>query len=144
MSAKPIIIDASGLILGRLASYVAKYSLEGREIVIINAEKAVISGKRKSIVQEAKNILRTRTLGSQDKAPTHPRRADLYVRRVIRGMLPRRKSTGADAFKRIKVYIDVPEEFANKPTLKILEAESSRLKNKYIAVEDLSSEIGKM
>lgn len=144
MSAKPIIIDASGLILGRLASYVAKHALEGREIVIINAEKAVISGKRKSIVQEAKNILGTRTLGSQDKAPTHPRRADLYIRRVIRGMLPRRKSTGADAFKRIKVYIDVPEEFANKPTLKILEAESSRLKNKYIAVEDLSSEIGKM
>jgi len=144
LSAKPIIIDASGLILGRLASYVAKHALEGREIVIINAEKAVISGKRKSIVQEAKNKLGTRTLGSQDKAPTHPRRADLYVRRVIRGMLPRRKSTGADAFKRIKVYIDVPEEFANKPTLKILEAESSRLKNKYIAVEDLSSEIGKM
>ena len=144
MSAKSIIIDASGLILGRLASYVAKHALEGREIVIINAEKAVISGKRKSIVQEAKNKLGTRTLGSQDKAPTHPRRADLYVRRVIRGMLPRRKSTGADAFKRIKVYIDVPEEFANKPTLKILEAESSRLKNKYIAVEDLSSEIGKM
>ena len=144
MSAKPIIIDASGLILGRLASYVAKHALEGREIVIINAEKAVISGKRKSIVQEAKNKLRTRTLGSQDKAPSHPRRADLYMRRVIRGMLPRRKSTGADAFKRIKVYIGVPEEFANKPTLKISEAESLRLKNKYIAMEDLSSEIGKM
>jgi large subunit ribosomal protein L13 len=144
LSANPIIIDASGLILGRLASFVAKHALEGREIVIINAEKAVISGKRKSIIQKAKNKLGTRTLGSQDKAPSHPRRADLYVRRVIRGMLPRRKSTGADAFKRIKVYIDVPEEYANKPTLKISEAESSRLKNKYIAVEDLSSEFGKM
>ncbi len=144
MSVEPIIIDASDLILGRLASYVAKRALEGREIVIINAEKAVISGKRKSIVQEAKNKLKTRTLGSQNKAPSHPRKADMYVRRVIRGMLPRRKSSGVDAFKRIKVYIDAPVEYANKPTLKISEAESSRLKNRYITVEDLSKEFGKM
>ena len=144
MSTKPIIIDASGLILGRLASYVAKHALEGHEIVIINAEKAVISGKRKSIVKKAKNKLGTRTFGSQEKAPTHPKSADLYVRRVIRGMLPRRKSSGIDAFRRIKVYIAVPDEYANKTVQKISEAESSRLKNRYLAVEDLSKEFCKM
>ncbi|MEM2976009.1 MAG: uL13 family ribosomal protein, partial [Candidatus Bathyarchaeia archaeon] len=38
------IIDASGLILGRMASEVAKRLLQGENIMIINAEKAVVSG----------------------------------------------------------------------------------------------------
>lgn len=144
MSTEPLLIDASGLILGRLASYVAKRALEGHEIIVINAEKAVISGKRKSKVRESKEKLKIRTYGSLEKGPSHPRRADLYVRRSIRGMLPWKKSIGRDAFKRIKVYINVPEEYANKPTLRISDAESSRLRYKYISVEDLSKEIGKM
>ena len=39
------VIDAKGLILGRLASSVAKQLLSGDEkVYIINAEKAIISG----------------------------------------------------------------------------------------------------
>ena len=39
------VIDANGLIMGRLASTVAKQLLSGDdEIYIVNAEKAVISG----------------------------------------------------------------------------------------------------
>jgi large subunit ribosomal protein L13 len=37
------IIDASGLILGRMASVVAKRILSGELVVIVNAEKAAIS-----------------------------------------------------------------------------------------------------
>jgi len=32
------IVDASNLILGRMASYVAKKALEGNRIVVLNAE----------------------------------------------------------------------------------------------------------
>ena len=144
MSSEPLIIDASGLILGRMAAHVAKLALEGQSIIIVNAEKAVISGNRKSIIQKVKKKLGTRSLTSQEKAPTHPRRPDLYVRRAIRGMLPRKKSRGKEAYRRIKVYIDVPEEYASKPALRISEAEASRLGHKYIAIEDLSKEIGKV
>ncbi|RLI06236.1 50S ribosomal protein L13, partial [Candidatus Bathyarchaeota archaeon] len=41
---KRSVIDASGLILGRMASIVAKRLLEGEQIEIVNAEKAVVSG----------------------------------------------------------------------------------------------------
>lgn len=104
------VIDASGTILGRLASYAAKQVLIGNEIVIVNAEKAVISGKKQRIVNDFKQHLGTKTWGSQKKAPKHPRRPDTYVRRVIRGMLPWKKARGRNAFRRLKVYISTPED----------------------------------
>ena len=36
------VIDASGLVLGRLASHVAKRMLAGEEIVVVNAENKAI------------------------------------------------------------------------------------------------------
>ena len=46
---KPVtVVNAEGLILGRMSSKVAKKLLNGEEVVIINAEKTVISGKTKS------------------------------------------------------------------------------------------------
>ena len=52
-----IIVNAKGLILGRLASNVAKLLLQGETVIILNAEKAAISGKKQQIVQEAKEFL---------------------------------------------------------------------------------------
>ncbi|RLI36579.1 hypothetical protein DRO60_05575, partial [Candidatus Bathyarchaeota archaeon] len=51
------VIDATGLVLGRMASIVAKRLLMGERIAIINAEKAVISGKKKAIVNRYKDRL---------------------------------------------------------------------------------------
>lgn len=135
-------IDASNLILGRLASFAAKRALQGEEVVVFNAENAIISGTKANIVEEAKRRLRTRTLASQYKAPTHPRRPDTYVRRVIRGMLPRRKPKGTTAFKRIRVYIGVPDEYRDKPSVRIPGAEASSLRCPRITVGELSEEIG--
>ena len=52
-----VIIDATEMILGRMASIIAKRLLQGEIIVIVNAEMAVISGKRLSRVKEAKTFL---------------------------------------------------------------------------------------
>jgi large subunit ribosomal protein L13 len=136
-----VFIDAEGAILGRLASKAAKLALEGKEVIIFNAEKAVISGKKPAILSEVKRKLETRTLASVEKSPTHAKRPDLYVRRVIRGMLPWKKPKGKNAYKRVKVYIGIPEGFAGK-LIKILEADSSKLKCKKIKIEELSKEIG--
>jgi large subunit ribosomal protein L13 len=105
-----VLIDASDLILGRLASNVAKQILHGEKVIIVNAEKIIITGNRKNILLKFKKRLETRTLGSQSKAPKHPRRPDTYVRRVIRGMLPWKKPKGKEAFKRLKVFIGIPEK----------------------------------
>ena len=135
-------IDASNLVLGRVATFVAKHALQGDEVLVFNAENAVISGTKANIVEEAKRRLKTRTLASQYKAPTHPRRPDTYVRRVIRGMLPRRKPKGNAALKRIRVYVGTPDEYRDKPTVKIPEADASKLRCSFITVGELSGELG--
>lgn len=138
----PVIIDASNLILGRVASFAAKRALNGEQVVVFNAENAIISGTKANIVEEAMRRLKTRTLAAQYKAPTHPRRPDTYVRRVIRGMLPRKKPKGRTALKRVHVYIGIPDEFRDKSTTKIPGAEASKLRCAYITVGQLSEEIG--
>src|SRR3989441_10641290 len=91
------IVDASNLILGRMASYVAKKALDGKSMVVINAERAVISGTQERVVARAKLKLKTRTLGNLEQSPTHPRKPDGYVRRVIPGLPPWKKPGGKDA-----------------------------------------------
>lgn len=136
------IVDASNLILGRMASYVAKKALDGKSMVVINAERAVISGTKERVVARAKQKLKTRTLGNLEKSPTHPRKPDGYVRRVIRGMLPWKKTGGKEAFHRVKVYIGTPNEYQDRPATKIADADASRLRVPYITIAQLSGEIG--
>jgi large subunit ribosomal protein L13 len=136
------IVDASNLILGRMASYVAKKALNGNRVVVLNAERAVISGTKARVVARAKQKLKTRTLANLERGPTHPRKPDGYVRRVIRGMLPWKKPHGKEAFHRVRVYIGTPDEYKDRPGKKIADAEASKLRVPYITVARLSEEIG--
>ena len=136
------IVDASNLILGRMATYVAKKALEGNRVTVLNAEKAIISGTKFRVVARAKQKLKTRTLGNLDKGPTHPRKPDGYVRRVIRGMLPWKKTSGKEAFHRIHVHIGTPDEYKDKPMTTVPDANASKLRVPYITVAKLSEEIG--
>jgi large subunit ribosomal protein L13 len=138
-SENPIIIDAKGLILGRMASIIAKRLLQGESVIVLNAEKTALSGKRRQIVKEAKTFLE---VGHPRKGPFHQRRPDRIVRRTIRGMLPRRKPKGMQAFKRLKVYLGAPLEFKDKKIQTILEASAEKLKSPYITVGELAKEIG--
>jgi large subunit ribosomal protein L13 len=135
----PAIIDASGLVLGRMASEVAKRLLQGETIMIINAEKAVVSGKRKSKVREAKEFLE---IGHFRRGPYHPRRPDMIVRRTVRGMLPWKQPKGKQAYRRLKVFLGVPEEFKNLNAETLPEASANKLKCPYLTVGELAKEIG--
>ncbi|MCW4034093.1 MAG: 50S ribosomal protein L13 [Candidatus Bathyarchaeota archaeon] len=134
-----IIIDATGLILGRMASVVAKHLLQGEHVVVLNAEKAAISGKKQHIVIDAKTFLE---VGHPRKGPYHQRRPDRIVRRTVRGMLPRRKPKGVAALKRLRVYLGTPLDFNGKETQTILDAQTEKLTSPYITVGDLAKEIG--
>jgi large subunit ribosomal protein L13 len=139
LSENTTIIDAKGLILGRLASSVAKRLIKGERIIILNAEKATISGKKQHIVEDAKTFLE---VGHPRKGPYHQRRPDRIVRRTIRGMLPRQKPKGQEAYKRLRVYLGSPTEFKDKNVQTIVEASADKLKSSYITVGELSKEIG--
>lgn len=126
------IIDGENAILGRLASYVAKEALKGEEVIVLNSEKAIITGDKKWINSEF--IRRRKMAGSSQKGPKHSRPNQMIVKKVIRGMLPdHRGGKGRDAFKRIKCYEGIPEEFKNKKMIKI----DGKEKNKFIRVKDI-------
>lgn len=135
-------LDAKNQILGRLASFAAKRAIRGDTVIVLNAEKAVISGKRRSVVEEAKHRLNTRTLGTQSNAPVHQRRPDLYLRRVVRGMLPWKKAKGRAAFHRVLVFMGVPDEYSGKTAVRVPGADATKLLSPYVTLEELAKEIG--
>jgi large subunit ribosomal protein L13 len=133
------IINADGLILGRMASIIAKRLLKGEKIAVVNAEKAIISGKRKSKVREAKEFLE---VGHPGKGPMHPRRPDRILRRTIRGMLPYKQPKGKQAYKRLRVFIGIPDELKNREMETIEEAQAKKLTCPYLTLGELAKEIG--
>ncbi len=98
------VYDGEGCVFGRLASAVAKDLLKGNSVDVLNCEKIIVSGDKKLF---AKKILTKREMGSGGsmKGPKYPRVADRLVKRMIRGMLPRDRMKGQDAFRRLKCYI---------------------------------------
>ena len=140
---RTLIIDASNLILGRMASIVAKKLLEGYKVVIVNAEKAVVSGKPKMVIASYQLMLRVKTLRNPYKwGVRRPRTPDRIVRSAIRGMLPKNTPKGTRALRNLKVFIGVPEEYANKEKITIPEADVSGLKGKYITVGEIAKHMG--
>lgn len=133
------VFDAEGLILGRMATQIAKRLLNGDEIVIVNAEKAVISGRKRSKVNEVKEFLE---VGGVGYGPFHNRRPDRIVRKTVRGMLPFRQPKGKQAYKRLKVFIGVPDDLENQKMETVGDAQASKLKCAYFTVGELSKEIG--
>jgi len=139
MEKQTTIVDAEGLILGRMASIIAKKLLNGEEIIIVNAEKAVLSGKRKSKIREAKEFLE---VGYPRKGPFHYRRPDRIVRRTIRGMLPYKQPKGKLAYKRLKVFIGTPEDFKKQKIETLPRAQAEKLKCHYFTIEEFAKEMG--
>lgn len=135
----PTVIDASGLILGRMASMVAKRLLQGENIVIVNAERSTLSGKRLSRIKEAREFLE---VGHPGKGPFHPRRPDRIVQRTIRGMLPRRIPKGQRALRRLRVYLGVPDEFKDAKMETLPQASATKLKGPYFTLGEFAKEIG--
>ncbi len=133
------IYDAEDQIVGRLATAIAKDLLKGENVVVVNAEKAVLSGSPKF---KKEFYLQRIQRGSPKHGPFFPKQADGIFRRAVRGMLPWHKPKGREAFKRLKVYVGVPEEFKNKKFEKVASADAKRLKCKYITLGELSLEIG--
>ena len=135
-----MIINAENLILGRMATFAAKKALLGEKIDIINCEKAVMTGNKKQILAKYKW---KREIGRPTKGPFIPRRADMFVRRTLRGMLPYKQEKGRKAFDNLMCYMGVPEKFKDKETEKIEKADTSKLPNlKFITIETICKFMG--
>ena len=135
-----IIIDADGLILGRLASVVASRLLNGETIAIINAERATVSGAKTTTFLEYKEQM---DKGSTEHGPYFPTRPDRILKRTVRGMLPYKRMRGRDAMARLRVYMGTPAEFSGLKADTVPEASVTRLGTiKYRTLGELNAKLG--
>lgn len=131
--AEEIIIDATNATLGRLASYAAKQALQGKKVVILNSEKAIVTGRKKFIIENYKE--KRSWVGISHRGPFFSRGPERILKRTIRGMLPdHRTGRGKEAFRRILCFKGVPEEYKNKKMLKA----GKEKKTTYISVGEIS------
>ncbi len=112
----PTVVDASGLVLGRAASLIAQRLLAGESVVVVNAEKSVVTGSRAHVLA---HYTAARARGSKRTGPHFPRYPDRIFRRTVRGMLPHLKTRGKVAFRRLKVHIGVPQEYRGSPLVSL-------------------------
>jgi large subunit ribosomal protein L13 len=132
------IIDATGLVLGRMATDVAKRAKNGELVHIVNAEKAIIIGASKEAIQERYKF--KREVGTARKGPFFPREPHLIVKRTVRGMLPYQKADGRAAYKRIQAHIGVPKELAGQEAISI--AQAARIAKSFLTIEELGRYLG--
>ena len=133
------VVNGEGLILGRMCSKIAKRLLNGEQIIIVNAEKIVISGKKRQKVAEAHKFLE---VGAPERGPFHSRRPDRIVRKTVRGMVPWRLPKGKNAYKRLKVFMGVPEELKDQPMETVDQANAAKLTGPHFTLGELAIEIG--
>ncbi|TQL40621.1 LSU ribosomal protein L13P [Leucobacter komagatae] len=110
-----IVIDATDVVLGRLASHAAAL-LRGKHkttfaphmdmgdyVIIVNADKVVLTGNKaaqKKAYRHSGYPGGLRSVSYTELLTKNPERA---VEKAIRGMLPK-NSLGADLFRKLKVY----------------------------------------
>ncbi len=114
-----LVYDAKEKILGRLASQVAKELLNGKNISIINAEQAVITGDKEMLKAKYTTRMRLKEKANPEHSPYWSRRPDMLVKRIVRGMLPYRMPRGKAAFKRLRVYMGVPETLRSTKAIEV-------------------------
>lgn len=136
-----MIIDAKDLIVGRLATYATKKALLGEKVDIVNCEEAIITGNKKEIHE--KYLIKSKR-GTPKKGPFFSKRPDMFVRRIIRGMLPYKRERGIKAYRNIMCYISVPEKLKKEKLETLKSAHIDKLPTlKYIKIKDLTKQLGK-
>ncbi len=136
------VYDAKGKVLGRLASTVAKSLLNGDSAVVINSENAIISGSKKMILARYKTRINLIEKANPEHSPYWSRRPDMLVKRIIRGMLPYRMPRGKDAYRRLRVYMGTPEEFAKAKAIDVESKKPNDLYVGYVTIAELSRLLG--
>ena len=132
------VIDARDCILGRVASQVAERALDGERIAVVNAEQAVITGRKEDVI----GTYQKRTELGSDRGPYYPKRPDRIMKRSIRGMVPYRRPRGRQAFENVRVYLGNPYEGDRENEL-LEETSLDRLSNiKFISLGELSERLG--
>ncbi|MGB9576976.1 MAG: 50S ribosomal protein L13 [Candidatus Micrarchaeia archaeon] len=133
-----MIFDAENAIMGRLAALVAKNLVKGEKVVVVNVEKAVISGEPKKVVEVYRKRREMTNKANPEHASKWPRRPDYLFKRVVQAMLPK-TARGEKALKNFRAFMGVPPEFKEAVKTK---KDASKLSCKSITLEELCFKLG--
>lgn len=137
-----MIVDATDLVLGRISSQIAKELLEGEEVTVVNADKAVISGGKKSTLSEYDAWTEIRSLVDPNQGPFHLRSPGSLIRKTVRGMLPMDKQKGRSAYDRLEAYSGVPKALEDEEMETFPKANVNQLSTRrFIRVGELSKHL---
>lgn len=139
---QPIVVDAANCIVGRMCSQISKLLLQGNRVTIVNSEKAMLSGNRYKTISLYKEHLEINSVTNTIHGPFHPRRPDTILTKIVRGMLPKRKTSGIEAFKRLRVYIGTPDDLKNTKTESFDYSKITKPASYYITIGDVAKQIG--
>jgi large subunit ribosomal protein L13 len=137
-----IVVDATNCIAGRMCSHVSKLLLQGNRVAIVNAEKAMLSGNRYKTIDSYKEHLSIKSVTNPIHGPFHPRRPDTILSKMVRGMVPKRKPDGISAFKRLRVYMGVPEGMKGAKMESFDDSKITKPESYYISIAEVAKQIG--
>ena len=129
------VVDANGLILGRLASRIAAM-LRGKHkptytphldtgdfVIVVNADKVALTGKKEDDKIYYRSTTRPGSIKSETVRKRRSRRPAKIVEDAVWGMLPKNR-LGRRLYKKLKVYAgpDHPHQSQQPQTLEVPEA----------------------
>jgi|SRR5579862_932450 len=135
-------VDASGQIIGRMCSKVAKLLLTGNSVVIVHAERALFSGHRSNVMGAFFDRLKIASVVHPKHGPFHPRTPAGIMTRMVRGMIPRTKPSGVAALRRLRVYTDVPKGLEKIQFTNFEEAKATKPLAYYVPLGEVAERIG--
>ncbi|XP_065579713.1 large ribosomal subunit protein uL13-like [Artemia franciscana] len=142
---RPIIIDASGHLMGRLSTVVAKSLLNGNKVIVLRAEEINISGTFYRAKLKYLRFLKKRCNVNPARGPFHHRAPSKIFERAVRGMIPYKTTRGRQAMKRLRAYEGVPPKYqrmTKQIAPRALRAVALKPGRKYCKVGRLSHEVG--
>jgi large subunit ribosomal protein L13 len=137
-----VIVDATDCIAGRMCSRVSKLLLKGNRVSIINSENAMLSGDKYKTIDLYKEFLEINSVTNPVHGPFHPRRPDTILTKMVRGMIPKTKTSGIEAFKRLRVYIGTPHGLSKSKRESFEDTKITRSPSRYISVGEVAKQIG--
>ena len=140
---RPIVVDATNHIAGRLSSNVAKLLKQGHRVSIVNCEKIMYSGTRSNLIKEYREFLEINSIINPKHGPVHYRRPDTIITKMIRQMLPHdRKPSGKESIKRLRAYIGSPKELKSLERIQFEKAKIKKSASNYTTMGELCRVIG--
>ena len=136
-----MLVNAEGLVAGRMASKIAKRAINGETIIIVNAEKVILVGTRQAVMKKFQQRVDAAVKSNPLYEPKYDRVPSKILQKMIRGMLPNKSRTRERLLKQIKIFNSVPEKIKLEEAEKMDEIKCNE-KHDFMTMEEVAKLLG--